>query len=460
MKKYLLITFLFFLSHIAANAQKQLPSNWYYTTLDNGLQLLVIEDNSVPLVTIEIAVHNGAFTEDSTYNGLSHLYEHMFFKANKDIPSQEAYLQRLSELGVSLGPSANGTTGDERVNYFITLSSSKLNEGLSFMNSAIRYPLFLESEMKKEDPVVDGEFQRAESDPTFRLLQDWNKNMWGDLVTRKNAIGIHEVILSATPEKMHAIQNKYYWPNNSLLAIAGDVKREDVLAKVKAIYGDWKPSDFDPFQKWPIPEFKPLTADQTFISLSPNARVPIVLMGWRGPDTRNDVKATYSADVFSFILSQSSSKFQQELVDSGLALQLQFSYQTAKYVGPIQMFVVPNPQKLKECMKKVMDEIGQFASDSYFTDDQLQTAKDQLAISEEYDREKSSQYIHTVTFWWASASLDYYTTYIDNLQKVTRQDIKDYVNKYIIGKPMVAGILLSPDMQKSMGITDFKQLFQ
>ncbi|MFI5135025.1 MAG: M16 family metallopeptidase [Chitinophagales bacterium] len=456
MKKFLPISFLFLLTYVGANAQKQLPSNWYYTTLDNGLQLLVIEDNSVPLVTIEIAVHNGAFTEDSIYNGLSHLYEHMFFKANKDIPSQEAYLDRVHELGIVF----NGSTDDERVNYFFTMPVSNLDAGLSFMNSAIRYPLFLQDEMKKEDPVVDGEFQRAESDPTFRLVQDWNKNMWGDLVTRKNPIGIHEVILSATPDKMHAIQNKYYWPNNSLLAIAGNVKHEEVLAKVKAIYGDWKPSDFDPFQKWPIPEFKPLTADQTFISLSPNARVPIVLMGWRGPDTRNDVKSTYAADVFSFILSQSSAKFQQELVDSGLALQLQFGYQTSKYVGPIQLFVVPNPQKLKECMKKVADEINQFGSDSYFTDDQLQTAKDQLAISEEYDREKTSQYIHTVTFWWASASLDYYTTYIDNLKKVTRQDIKDYVNKYIVGKPMVGGILLSPDMQKSMGISDFKQLFQ
>ncbi len=151
MKRFLATLFISFSITAITSAQKHLPANMFMKTMDNGLQVLVIEDNTVPLATIEIAVHNGSFTEDSIYNGLSHLYEHMFFKANKDIPSQELYLHRLSELGITLGPSANGTTNTERVNYFITLNSSKLDEGLHFMNSAIRYPLFLTEEMKKED---------------------------------------------------------------------------------------------------------------------------------------------------------------------------------------------------------------------------------------------------------------------------------------------------------------------
>ena len=148
-----------------AMAQKNLPSNFHMKKLGNGLEALVIEDNSVPLVTIEICVKNGSFTEDSAFNGLSHLYEHMFFKANKAIPSQEKFLERVNELGISF----NGTTSEERVNYFFTLSNKLINEGLEFMNNAIRYPLFLEQEMKNENPVVDGEFQRAE--PHICLLK-------------------------------------------------------------------------------------------------------------------------------------------------------------------------------------------------------------------------------------------------------------------------------------------------
>ncbi len=128
-------------------AQKSLPSNFHMTKLKNGLEVLVIEDNSVPLVTVEIAVHNGAYTEDSAFNGLSHMYEHMFFKANKALPSQEQFLERVKELGIVF----NGTTGDERVNYFFTLSNSKVNEGLEFMKNAILYPLFLEQEITEQE---------------------------------------------------------------------------------------------------------------------------------------------------------------------------------------------------------------------------------------------------------------------------------------------------------------------
>jgi zinc protease len=85
---------------------QQLPPNFHLTKLKNGLEVLVIEDKTVPLITIEVCVKNGSFTEDPDYNGLSHLYEHMFFKANKDLPSQEAFLNRVNELGISF----NGTT--------------------------------------------------------------------------------------------------------------------------------------------------------------------------------------------------------------------------------------------------------------------------------------------------------------------------------------------------------------
>jgi len=169
---------------ISAMAQKNLPSNFFMKKLPNGLEVLVIEDNSVPLVTIEICVKNGSFTEDSAYNGLSHLYEHMFFKANKAIPSQEKFLERVNELGISF----NGTTSNERVNYFFTLSNKLIDEGLEFMNNAIRYPLFLKQEMKNENPVVDGEFQRAESNPAFFLIQDFDRQMWGQNYYRKNPI--------------------------------------------------------------------------------------------------------------------------------------------------------------------------------------------------------------------------------------------------------------------------------
>ena len=68
--------------------------------LTNGLEIVTVEDHSVPLVTIELAVRNGSFTEPPELNGLSHLYEHMFFKANRAIDNAEAYLQKIGQLGL------------------------------------------------------------------------------------------------------------------------------------------------------------------------------------------------------------------------------------------------------------------------------------------------------------------------------------------------------------------------
>lgn len=429
-------------------AQENLPDNFYLEKLSNGLEVLTIEDNTVPLATIEITVRNGAYCESPEYDGLSHLYEHMFFKANKDYTSQEAFLARVKELGIVF----NGTTSDERVNYFCTLSNLKLEDGLDFMNSAIRYPAFLEDEMKSENPVVDGEFQRAESNPVFFLLNDVNRIMWGDNYSRKNTIGDHDIILTATTEKMRTVQGKYYYPNNSIITVAGDVDHKDVLKKVKAIFGDWEASDFDPFEKYPIPEFDPLKENSYVITVNENTQTPIALMSWHGPDTRNDIPSTYAADVFSFILSQQSSPLQQNLINTGLAYQVGVGYQTAKYVGPITIFLVPNPMKVKEAFAALEADMEKWSDDDYFTDEQLETAKNMLAIQDAYGKEQTSQFIHTVTYWWASASIEYYTNYVENLNKVSREDIKKYVQTYIQNKPHVTGILLSQPMVDQMEV--------
>ncbi len=436
---------------VNATAQEKLPDNFFMKKLNNGLEVLVSEDAKVPVATIEIVVRNGSYTEDKDYNGLSHLYEHMFFKANKDYPSQKAFLDKVSELGVSF----NGTTSEERVNYFITLGKEKLTPGLEFMNSAIRYPLFDTTEMRKENPVVAGEFQRAESNPFFALFDKMNKEVWGDNYTRKNPIGDYEIIYTATSQKMNVIKDKYYYPNNSLLAVCGDVDHNKVFAEAERIFGSWAPTNVDPFQKWPIPEFKPIEYSKNFIVESPNAQVPMFMATYHGPDTRNDLKATYAADVFSYILQQKNSKLYKELVETGLAFQVNVGYQTAKYVGPIRIILIPNPRKLEEAYNVLWKNINEWDSDDYFTDEQLQTAKDLLSVSEMYNMEKPSNFIHTVTYWWSSANISYYTNYTDNLQKVTRDDIKNYVRKYIKGKPYVMGAMMKNGMRKNFNTDKF-----
>src|SRR5688572_7405437 len=100
--------------------------------LPNGLEVVVVENHGVPIATVEIDVRNGSFTQPPDYAGLAHMYEHMFFKANKALPEPEAFTDRAAELGALF----NGSTQEERVNYFLTLPADSLEGGVGFLANA------------------------------------------------------------------------------------------------------------------------------------------------------------------------------------------------------------------------------------------------------------------------------------------------------------------------------------
>ena len=124
--------------------------------LPNGLEVIVLEDHSVPLVTIELVVKSGSYTEPSELNGLSHLYEHMFFKANRATLDREDYLQTIDQLGIVY----NGQAQEERVTYYFTTTTPNFPVAMRFMRDAARYPLFDERQFEQERQVVLGELDR------------------------------------------------------------------------------------------------------------------------------------------------------------------------------------------------------------------------------------------------------------------------------------------------------------
>src|SRR5262249_5980577 len=91
-----------------------------------------------------------------------------------------------------------------------------------------------------------------------------------------------------------------------------------------------------------------------------------------------------------------------------------------------------------------------FADDDYFTDEQLQTAKDILRRDQIRNTEKPSSLASNLTYWWCSASLDYFTDYLTGMTSITRADIQAYLKKYIISRPYVAGMIINEQMNKQL----------
>jgi zinc protease len=109
---------------------------------------------------------------------------------------------------------------------------------------------------------------------------------------------------------------------------------------------------------------------------------------------------------------------------------------------------MPVPEKMKECYQEVMNQVSQFGNDDYFTDAELTKAKEGLKRQQIRQSEKPSSLASQLTFWWCATSLDYFTDYFPAMNKVTKQDIQNYVTKFIVGKPYVAGMIINAQMNK------------
>ncbi|MCY7376497.1 MAG: insulinase family protein [Pyrinomonadaceae bacterium] len=446
--------------------------------LPNGLEVIVLPDASVPIVTVELAVRNGSFTEPPELNGLSHLYEHMFFKPNQAVLLSQcesainagglsdlgrrmcanplrlksqigslAYLNDADQLNIY-----NGTTREEVVNYFYTTTSPYLSNAIRLINDAVRYPTFDEQEFKEEIQVVIGEIDRNESNPFFYLSRTMSDKLFYKYPTRKNALGTRETVTSATTDKMRLIQSRYYVPNNSALVVTGDVNPDEVFKFAEQSFGSWERRKTDPFKEFPLVEHPPLPKSAGFIVEQPVQNV-LIQVGWQGPSIGKDDAATYAADVFSFILSQPNSRFQRALVDSGLTAAADITYYTQRNVGPISLTLVTTPDKAKAALKAAYAEIAQFDKPDYFTDEELSSAKTILESRDLFEREKLSEYSHTLGFWWSSTGIDYFRGYYKNLRAISRTDTNRYVKTYMQGKPHIGIALISTEAQAQAKIT-------
>jgi zinc protease len=103
--------------------------------------------------------------------------------------------------------------------------------------------------------------------------------------------------------------------------------------------------------------------------------------------------------------------------------------------------------------RALLAEMQKLAEPGYVTEEELRAAQTQVRVAETYGREQASTFAHTVGFWWAVAGLDYYLDYIDEVLEVGAGDFADFARKFMVGRPSVTGLLISPDALRATGIT-------
>lgn len=429
-----------------------------HRVLANGLEVFVVENHAVPLATVSVAFRGGAIAHTQETAGLFHLYEHMLFTANEKYPNQAAFTGALNRMGVA---NWNGSTGTEYINYYITVPSDKLGEGVEFWSWAVKKPLFDEEKLANEKNVVLNEIQGYHNDPDQVMENAFESRIFATFPWRKNIDGPDRIIQGATVAQLESMKAQFYVPRNMALFLAGDVKPEAAFALADKWFGDWKggaaPVVAEPPQGAYPAGVRIIYPDEDFYD-----GVAQVQFRWRGPDSLRQTKDTYASDVFLFLISSPVGRFKQNLMERVPGLYdpeyISFSYPTSRDGGSFYFstyLVLDDPAKdgptlarVAALEKAVKEEFALIAKDpaAYFGASELAKAKAKLIDQNLLSTEVASSYATDVlTFWWAVATTDYFTGYEANCSKVGFDDLKALIQTYLSTANSATAVRLRSD---------------
>ena len=259
---------------VPALAVPQLPIEKY--TLPNGLEVILVEDHKLPLVTVNIWYHVGAANETPGLTGFAHLFEHMMFAATKHAP--RGLVDKLLE-GAGATDS-NGSTDFDRTNYYDTLPSNQLELALWAHADRMGYLLDVldQKALSNQQDVVRNERRESvENEPYGIVTEALHHHLFpATHPYHGNIMGSHADIQSAKLSDIRAFFTRYYAPNNASMVIAGDIDKAAVRKLVEKYFGSFPRGADVPHPDVVTP---PITAERRVV-IADRVELPRVIMGW------------------------------------------------------------------------------------------------------------------------------------------------------------------------------------
>ncbi len=218
-------------------------------TLDNGMEVILHQDKSVPLVTVNVWYHVGSGDETPGKSGFAHLFEHMLFQGSLHV-GEDKHFDTLKNIGAS---GVNGTTNPDRTNYFEVVPSNQLETGLWLESDRMGYllPVLTQKSLDNQIEVVKNERRQRYDNVAY------GKARFATAAAlypkghpyRYLTIGLHQDLENATLEDVKGFYRKWYAPSNATLVLAGDFD----TAEAKRLVQKW----FGSFPKMEKPSFHP-----------------------------------------------------------------------------------------------------------------------------------------------------------------------------------------------------------
>jgi zinc protease len=230
--KFLLPLFICALAALPGQAQtaRNVRVDFKETTLKNGLRVITVEDRSTPVVAISVTYNVGSRDERKGRTGFAHLFEHMMFKGSENVGSGEHFL-----LVFNNGGTMNGTTNEDRTNYFEALPSNQLDLALFLEADRMKSLAITKENLDNQRNAVQEERRLGLDNQPYGKSQEMHQEMMYDNFAYKHSvIGSMDDLNAATIEDVSQFFKMYYAPNNAVLVLVGDFNTNEALAKIRA----------------------------------------------------------------------------------------------------------------------------------------------------------------------------------------------------------------------------------
>ena len=440
MKKFivLLIAVLF------ANIVNAADFNVY--KLDNGQTVVIQEVKTNPIVTIDTWIKTGSINENDKNNGVSHFLEHLFFKGSTNHAPGE-----FDKILETKGAITNAATSKDFTHYYVTIPSKDFDLALEMHSDMLLHPLIPRKELEKERKVVIEEIMKDANSPNTMVYDNLINMLYTNHPYKRKVIGKADIISKIQREEIMDYYNTHYNPSNMVTVIVGDVDPASAIEKVKY--------DFNAEYKKPLkqnyPKEKILTSQAKNIAYA-DTQSGYMLIGFRGTDV--DDKDSYALDVLSTILGDGrSSVFYQKIKE-----QKQLAYSIGAVNSGFKddgiFYISANfiPDKCKKLEDTIFEEIKNIQKNGV-TQEQLNLAKNIIERDTYYARESISNIANEIGYTFVTTDdIKYYENYIDNIKKVTADDVKSAANKYL-GKEKSAVSIVLPETSKEVQISNITE---
>ena len=202
------------------------------TTLKNGLRVITVEDPSAPVIAVSVTYNVGSRNEREGRTGFAHLFEHMMFKGSENVGSGEHFL-----LVFNNGGTMNGTTNEDRTNYFEALPANQLDLALFLEADRMKSLAITKDNLDNQRNAVQEERRLGVDNQAYGKSGEIQQALiYDNFAYKHSVIGSMEDLNAATVEDVAAFFKMYYAPNNAVLTIVGDFKTADALAKARKYF--------------------------------------------------------------------------------------------------------------------------------------------------------------------------------------------------------------------------------